>query len=285
MTSVLILGAGGQTGREVARQITQHRQGVEILGTSRDPATIQNPNIVVLAFDWEDRDTWPAVAATNPDAVYLVRPDQLHDAPERISAFLEQLGEVSRVVLLSGHDNHEVPEDSWGARVERAVQDGPSPWTVVRPGPFMDLLVDESYLLPAIRERSAIELPMGPAGMGLIDVRDIAEVIVAALLGDGHTGQLYHLTGQEAPTLNEVAARMSTALGRTIEYVDPGSEATIASWGSRIAPWRAERLAEVMEWAREGSHATVTNDVEKVTGHPPRSLDAFIEENLDRWRP
>ncbi len=81
----------------------------------------------------------------------------------------------------------------------------------------------EGYLLDPVRE-GVIALPAGDVAEPFVDVDDIADVAVAALTEDGHTGRLYELTGPRLLTFAEVAAELSKATGRDIVYVPLGIE-------------------------------------------------------------
>ncbi|MCP9487824.1 MAG: hypothetical protein MSC30_18450, partial [Gaiellaceae bacterium MAG52_C11] len=51
------------------------------------------------------------------------------------------------------------------------------------------------------------------------DADDIAEVAVAALTDDRHTGELYELTGPRLLTFAEAVMEISRAVGREIRYL------------------------------------------------------------------
>jgi NAD(P)H dehydrogenase (quinone) len=65
---------------------------------------------------------------------------------------------------------------------------------------------------------------------------DIADVAVAVLLGDGHDGGTYDVTGPEATTLHEAAQELSRVTGRTITYHAETLEEAYASRASYGAP-------------------------------------------------
>ena len=114
-----------------------------------------------------------------------------------------------------------------------------------------------------------------------MDYRDIAAVAVAVLTGAGHAGQTYAITGPEALTFSEVAAKLTAASGRIFTYV-PVSEAAFAqrlSQSGRPASLAAD-LAK--EYALIGSghpaFGVVMDTVPRLTGHPARSFEAFARE-------
>jgi hypothetical protein len=46
-----------------------------------------------------------------------------------------------------------------------------------------------------------------------------------------------------------------------------------------LAPWRVELLLGLDEINRSDLYATPTDTVRQLTGHPPRTLDEYIERN------
>ncbi|MHC4378056.1 MAG: NmrA family transcriptional regulator, partial [Planctomycetota bacterium] len=52
-----------------------------------------------------------------------------------------------------------------------------------------------------------------------IDIDDLAEVAVEALVNDGHNGEVYEVTGPQLMTFAEIARDLSEATGREIPFV------------------------------------------------------------------
>jgi uncharacterized protein YbjT (DUF2867 family) len=67
-------------------------------------------------------------------------------------------------------------------------------------------------------EKSAFFAAASDARISAVDVRDIADVAVAALTTVQHDNQSYSLTGPETLTLAEMAHQLSRAIGRTITH-------------------------------------------------------------------
>ncbi|ADB52437.1 NAD(P)H-binding protein [Conexibacter woesei] len=281
MTRVLVIGVRGQTGREVAAQLAG-RDGVTVRGTARDPRGIEQPGVEPVGFDWQQPATWDGALAGGFDAIYLVRPE-IEDAEPRIEQLIARAGDA-RVVLLSEIAAETLPASDWVAGVEHAAQTA-AHWTIVRPASFYQLLTDERYLLESIRDAGEIAFPTGDGVNGFVDVRDIAAVVVEALLEDGHAGRAYALTGPEAVTFAEVARRLAAAVGHPVRHTDPPLEDAVASFeAAGLEGWFVAYLRGASERVRDGRYGRLSADVERVTGRPPRSLDAFIAEHADSWR-
>lgn len=279
MRTILLTGVRGNTGRHVAALLADRRD-VALRGGTRDPSGVHMPGVTPVRFDWLDPDTWPAAVA-GVDAVYLARPE-IEDAPERVAAFLE--AGVRTVVLLSDNiHGDDVPAASWEGRVEAAVTARAAAWTLLRPTWFHQTLTEERYLLHPIRDRGELEVPSAGAAICYVDARDIADMAVAALTNGGHAGRAYTLTGSSAVTLDDLAQRLAAAAGHPVRHVDaPLDEAVRGFAGSDS--WYGDYLHHVWSLMRAGTAARVSDDIERVLGRPPRSLDEFIDEHAAAWR-
>jgi hypothetical protein len=117
--------------------------------------------------------------------------------------------------------------------------------------------------------------------VNLVDVRDIAAVAVAALTGSGHAGQTYEITGPEALTFFEVAARLTAVTGRTFTYapVTPSEfQAILEQCG--LPKTVAGDLAR--EYGAIGgghpAYSTPLDSVPRLTGSPARSVEDFARD-------
>jgi NAD(P)H dehydrogenase (quinone) len=113
---------------------------------------------------------------------------------------------------------------------------------------------------------------------------DVADVAVVALTGDGHENTAYELTGPEALTMAGWAERLSRGVGREIEFVDETIE---EAWESRRpsgAPdWMIEGWVTTYEAIANGELDKVTDTVERLTGHPPATLEQLLERYPESW--
>ena len=128
----------------------------------------------------------------------------------------------------------------------------------------------------------------GPAGDGRVAAvarDDIADVAVAALVGGGHEGRSYDLTGPEALTLAEAAEELSRAAGRPIRYQAETLEEAYASRASYGAPgWEVDGWVTTYVAIANGDLEQVSGDVAAVAGHPPVRLAEFLRSNPESYR-
>src|SRR5262245_58280590 len=198
----LVLGATGKTGRRVHQRLTALDRPTRI-GSRRG----QPP------FAWDDASTWPSVL-DGVGAVYLVySPDlAVPGAADAVGAFadLAVARDVTRIVLLSGRGEPEAEA------AEDAARSSGADLTVVRATWFAQNF-SENYWVDYV-QAGVVALPAGEVPEPFVDADDIADVAVAALTEDGHSGQLYDLTGPRLLTFAEAVAEIAAATGRPIRF-------------------------------------------------------------------
>jgi uncharacterized protein YbjT (DUF2867 family) len=279
MPTILILGGTGKTGRRIVSRLSA--TGASVRSAARRGADVR--------FDWDDSTTWDPVLR-GVDVVYLVPPTLRTDYAQVVIAFVTraQAAGVRHVTYLSARGVDQAPAEIPPRAVELdlASRDGLT-HTYIRPGWFMQDF-SEAYFHPSIAAEGVIVAPAGDGAEPFVHVDDIADVAVATLLEpEAHAGAGYTLSGPEALTFAQAAQRISAAAGRSIAYVDvPRDEWVARAVADGIPEDYAELLAMLIdERLRVGAGAEVTDDVERVTGHPPRSFDDYVREReaLAAW--
>lgn len=121
----------------------------------------------------------------------------------------------------------------------------------------------------------------GPAGDGRVAAvlrDDVAESAVASLLGDGHLGKTYDLTGPEAFTFTEAAEVMSRVSRKVIRFHNETMAEAYASRAKYGAPdWVVDGWVTTYAGIAANELARVSDDVRTLTGHEPVSLARYIE--------
>jgi uncharacterized protein YbjT (DUF2867 family) len=104
-------------------------------------------------------------------------------------------------------------------------------------------------------------------------------VAVAALTRPGHAGKAYALSGPRPLAYTEVAAILSEALGKSVQYVAVPDDAAHAAMVSEGAPEiYADYLIELYRYYRAGHAAEVSSAVKDVTGRDPIPFEQFARE-------
>ena len=125
-------------------------------------------------------------------------------------------------------------------------------------------------------QASVFALPAGDVTEPIVDIDDVADVAVAALLGQVQSGRVYELTGPELLTFHDMAVDLSKATGRTITYVPVGTEEyAVAAVAAGVPADEAEMLGELFAHIFDGHNSSIASGVEEALGRPARSFADF----------
>ena len=175
---------------------------------------------------------------------------------------------MTRLALLSGRGEPEAE------RAERAVRATGVELTVLRSTWFMQNF-SEDFLVDHVLN-GQIRWPGGDSPIPYLDVEDIADVAIAALTDDRHIGELYELTGPRSLTHAEVAAEISDATGREVEYIPISIEQFAAEAAEQGLPAEViELLTYVMGEVLDGRNAATTDGVGRALGRDARDFADF----------
>lgn len=269
--TVLVTGATGQTGQLVAAGL--RARGIRVRAASRSASGEQ-----AVRFDWDDPHSYrPAVEGAS--AVYLVTPQDPGFHAESLAAFMAcaTAAGIRRTVLLSGLSA------GYGsapmASRETPVRESGTDWTILRPGAFQQNFGQEPYLTAL--EEGELRLPLGPGPgpfLAPVDITDIAEVAVATLTTQGHSGMTYPLAGPRALSFPEILAIVSRESGRPVVVTDEPVESWAARMRSSGVPENALNWSlETFEAVRRGEYADLHDGVQRVLGRAPRDFSSYAK--------
>ena len=152
---------------------------------------------------------------------------------------------------------------------------------VRRSGMDFTFLRDSFYLdvLPLfVGEDGVLRGPAGDGRVAAVAREDVARVAVQVLLDPArHRGATYDLTGPEAVTLHEVAETIARVTGRDVTYHDETVEEAYASRRRWPAPgFMYDAWVSTYTAIARGEVATVSPDVERITGRRPLGLAELL---------
>ncbi len=261
--TVVVTGASGRTGSRVAGALRGAGAGVRAASRAH-------------GFDWEDPTTWAETLA-GADAAYLMYPSDIGapQATEGVGAFAREavgLG-VRRLVLLSARGEEQARP------TEEALKSSGADWTVVQASWFSQNF-SEGPLVEGLRH-GGLAFPAGEVTEPFLDVRDIADVVTAALgSGERYVGRTLELTGPRLLSFREAVAEIAAATGSELTYTPVPARAygeVLAGFG--VPPEEAAFLVEVFEGLLDGRNSRRTDGVREVLGREPREFSDFVREN------
>ncbi len=281
---VLVTGALGNVGAATVIALLAAGDAVRAADLAPERIAERFPQAEPVRLDFLD-DTTFRPALTGCRALFLLRPPPIAKVKPTLDRLVDVAADlgVEHVVFSSvqGADtNRVVPHH----RVEQHLKASGLPWTMLRPGFFAQNLTD-AYRAD-IRDDGRLYVPAGEGRVAFIDVTDLGEVAARVFADPApHRGQGYTLTGPEALTFDQVAALLSTALGRPVRYEPASALGYVRHLRRRGLPLPQVAVQTVLHLGlRRGDSETVDPTVERLLGRPATPLSAFVDDHLDAWR-
>ncbi len=267
---ILVVGATGKTGSRVVAKLQE--KGVDVRRGSRGAD---------IPFDWETPATWaPALSGVSRAYVTYFPDLAFPGAVDKLAAFtrVAAASGLEHIVLLSGRGEHH-------ARLgEEVARTSGIPFTLVRAAWFAQNF-SEGYLRDPILA-GVLPMPGGGVAEPIIDIDDIADVVVAALTENGHVGELYEVTGPRLMTFAEMAGVLSDATGRPIRHLPITFEEFHANVAAAGGEFVADVFTAIARETLDGRNAHLTDGVERALGRAPRDFSDFAAAAASRgaWR-
>ncbi len=277
---ILVTGATGNVGGALLQMLAPMDVSVRALVHNEEKAQgIRDTGVEVVVGDLMQPETL-AAAFEGVDKVFLstpVSPDAAKMASNAIAA-AKQAGNphVVRLSEASPEPVSALRHAPLHAQVNVELKESGLPYTLLKPNMYMQNIM---LAAQSIASDGAIYLPFKEGRLGMIDIRDVAEIAAKALTSDGHEGETYELTGPESISINEVASAFSKVLDKDVNYMNVPMEAARESMlGMGFPEWVAEAFCEYFQNYSEGGGSSVTGDFERLTGKSARAIGTFAQE-------
>ena len=146
--------------------------------------------------------------------------------------------------MLNSDTYTDVPHFTGKYTVERMIEQFDLPETVLRPSYFMQ---NDAMLRDGLIEHGRYGMPVGNEGVSMVDVRDIAEIVVAALLRRTRSPaplprEVIEIAGPKALTGDMLATIWSGLLGKPVTYGGNDLDAYEGFLASMMPSWSAYDL-------------------------------------------
>jgi uncharacterized protein YbjT (DUF2867 family) len=285
---VLVTGATGTVGSELVKALLQ--RGAEVRAFTRTkPKPGRFPATVEIALGDLTDPVSVTEAMKGVDALFLLIGNVPDEFTQALTAYgLAKKAGLKHVTYLSvfkADQFPEVPHFAMKAAVEEAIRAGGTPYTILRPGYFVQ---NERRLKSVLTGPGLYPIPAGNQGLAAVDVRDIAEAAAISLTEAGHAGKTYDLVSSEMLTGPGAAATWSKLLGKKITYAGHGDfdgfEAQLRKAGT--PSWIAYDLRVMFQGYVERGLSNTENQTARfaaLLGHEPRTYSSFAEELAKEW--
>lgn len=277
---ILVTGATGTIGSHLIPLLAPQDARVRVL--ARDPAKARglSQDIEVVEGDLEKPETLPAALA-GVDKLFVMSNGLNIAALEGAIYDAARGSSVQHIVKISGRHLDapfmaDVPLGVNQRAAEAHLQTLGIPWTIIRPGFFAS-----NFLLWIDREKRVIALPVGEGRDTPTDPADIAAVGVETLLGAGHDGKIYEITGPAFIGFPDMVARIAAATGKPLSLVDVPPEAVYEGMvASGLPETQARGLLSYFEAIRTDRIYAPTETIKQLLGRPPRTFDQWVEAHV-----
>ncbi|MFF2324660.1 MULTISPECIES: NmrA family NAD(P)-binding protein [unclassified Streptomyces] len=158
------------------------------------------------------------------------------------------------------------------------------PLVHVRPTMFLDNPLFTTLAALSIRENGTLALPFGTGRTSPVSADDVARVVATVLREPApHVGHVYELTGPRTLDMNGVAEEFSRGLGRPVAYVDVPLDQWTTTVLSKagLPPHTVQHITTMARLHQENRYDRATDDVERLTGRPPRTIESYVSARRD----
>lgn len=268
-----VSGACGKLGANVLAELAKRLRGGEIVGVSRTPEAVAAP--AQGRFGDYDRPDTLASAYAGLDRLLIIPTLGLGSnlRARQSAAAIEAAvaAGVGHIVFLSavGARIAEEPHVFAGDyAAERRLSQTARKWSVLRANLCVDALVDQARMSP-----HGMLYGLAESRVAYVARDDLAAAAAGLLAGDGHEGATYACTGPASLSGAERTMAIAKAGGPPMTFtVVPAGAFRRSLEQSGLAIDFVNALIGVQESMAAGDFDLVTDDVERLSGHPPRPL-------------
>ena len=271
-----VTGATGEIGRRLTRRLAD--RGEEQRLVVRDASRAETlPGVEVVEFGGYGDEDGMRKAFAGVSTLFFCSAKEAEDrvAQHRSVVDAAVTAGVERIVYLSiisagPQATFTLARDHYDT--EQYIRASGIPFTFSRQSLYADFLP----LLSG--EDGVIRGPAGDGRFAPVLRDDVADVLVNVLVQPGHEGVTYTLTGPETFTLAEIADLLTRLTGRRVTFENETLEQAYASRAAYGAPaWEVESWVTTYTAIAAGEWDVVTDDVRRVAGHDPVSVQQFLE--------
>ncbi len=291
---ILVTGAAGRvgaTGRTVTELLLKQGKAVRAMVRSEDERAqaLRDMGAEVVVGDLLDLDSMHRVIAGCETMYFGMSVSETYlTATVNTAAVAKHHGvkafiNMSQMTLaqMSITETTPSPQQKLHWLAEQTLNWSGLPVVHVRP----TVLLEGFFLIltpESVRKSNQIRLPFGDGKTSPVAVQDVARVIATLLANPlPHIGKIYHLTGPQSENMDFYAREYSKALGRTITYQDIPVELWRDELLKHGVPVHlAHHLATMADLHRAGRYDRMSDDVLKLTGQAPLSMQEFVRKNV-----
>jgi uncharacterized protein YbjT (DUF2867 family) len=283
---ILVTGGTGNVGSLVVREALKRGAEVRLLARKQPEEGKAPAGVEVAIGDLLDPVSLEK-AMQGVDKLFLLNAVVADELTQALIAYgiakRAGLRQITYLSVFKADQFRDVPHFASKAAVEGALREFGVPYTILRPGYFIQ---NDANLKGALTGPGIYPMPIGNAGICAVDTRDIAEAAAISLTEDGHEGQTYDLVGPALISGPGNATIWSKLLGREIKYTGHDFDQWEQQMRGRAPGWTAFDLRTMFQGFFDRGFASTETEVTRLTtllGHAPRSYGDFAAETAKLW--
>lgn len=277
---ILVTGAAGKTGRAVIAALAERQAEVrawvhrrEQVGEIEELGARQ-----VVVGDLADQACYGR-AFKGIRGVYHIAPN-MHPGELEIGRAMLRGAKAASLGNFVFHSvlhpqTQEMPHHWQKLLVEEQVFATGLPFTILQPAVYMQNIGGQWN---SIQSEGRLEVPYSVASrLSLVDLQDVAEVAAMVLTEEGHVGATYELVGTRALTQRELAAVLSSELGREVAAVEIKKsvwEAEARRTG--LASYKIDCLLEMFSYYERNGLIGSPKVLGSLLNRSPAEFDDFV---------
>lgn len=283
---VLVTGGTGNVGGGVVKELLKRRAEVRVLARKQPEAGKLPDGVEIAIGDLLDPASVEQ-AMQGVDKLFLLNAVVADELTQALIAYgvakRLNLKHVTYLSVFRVEQFRDVPHFASKLAVENALREFGVPYTILRPGYFIQ---NDVNLKGALMGPGVYPMPIGTAGICAVDTRDIAEASAISLTEDGHEGKTYDLVGPSLISGPGNAELWSRLLNKDIRYTGHNFDQWEEQMRARAPGWTAHDLRMMFQGYFDRGFESTATEVAQMTallGRAPRSYADFAEQTTATW--
>lgn len=288
MKTILVTGATGALGGKAIDVLLQKTEAASIKAlvrntSSEEAKALAAKGVELRVGNYDDVSSLEA-AFTGVNKLYFVSASEMEKRVHQHKNVLAaaKFAGVEHVVYTSFERKNETQSSpiymvsEAHLVTEKMLKEEGFTYTILRHNLYMDML--PMFIGENVQETGTIYLPAGDGKVGAVLRQEMAEAGVAVLLGEGHEGKEYDITGSEAISFAEIAAIITEFTGKEIKYVSPGVDEFTSTLQQAGVPGEVIGISAGFAAAiAQGELDQTSNDMETLIGRTPTPVRDFLK--------
>ncbi len=282
---ILVTGAAGKTGKTITNALT--RNGIDVRAVVRKEDQISEMEKVgakeVIVSDLLDETTLDG-AFFGTTAIYHICPN-MHPQELEIGQLMIQLAQKNHLKHFVFHSvlhpQVEAMPHHWKKmRLEDQLFRMTIPFTILQPAAYMQNVLG---YLDKMLKTGEYRIPYSTSSKSsMIDLEDLAEVVVKVFSESGHENAIYELSSTETLSALDVATVVASVTGKLIL----AGTLDRSTWEkdarkSGLSDYAVDTLIKMFEYYEENDFIGNPNQLKWLLGREPTTFDQFFRREYN----